>query len=203
VTETVAWAVPEAPAEQLAFDSLLLRRWTRDDAAAHFDAVNQSLDELTPWMPWAVGYTFEGSETYLADCEEQWAARTAFSYALQEASGLVIGSFSLMSRIGEGALEIGYWVRTGRTGRGYATLASAVLTEAAFGLAEVDLVVIAHDTANLSSRRIPEKLGYASAETPVPADLPAPQGTGMHLFWAMTRQDWPSSPGAVLLEDVR
>ena len=74
-----------------------------------------------------------------------------------------MGSAGLHNRVGEGGLEIGYWVRSGWTGRGIAADATAALTHAALALPGIDRVEICHDAANVASERIPAKLGYARA----------------------------------------
>jgi RimJ/RimL family protein N-acetyltransferase/N-acetylglutamate synthase-like GNAT family acetyltransferase len=57
--------------------------------------------------------------------------------------------------------EIGYWLRTDATGRGYMTEAVGVLADAALADPGVLAVQIRVDPANAASARIPERLGFA------------------------------------------
>ena len=62
-------------------------------------------------------------------------------------------------RRAENCANIGYWTRTGSTGRGIATLAARAATEFGFqklGLARIDILV---QPTNHASRRVAEKLG--------------------------------------------
>ena len=90
-----------------------------------------------------------------------------------------------MRRIGPGGLEIGYWVRTDRTGRGVATEAAGLLTDAALALPDVDHVEIHHDEANAASGRVPAKLGYALVGRDEVERL-NPGEVGVSLVWRIT-----------------
>ena len=164
-----------------------LRHWRPEDAEALNDAVARSLDELRPWMPWAAE-----EPRPVADREQlirQWESDRADG--TQEAFGIfvdgeVAGSCGLHRRIGEGGLEIGYWVRSDLTGRGIATEAARQLCAIAFEDPAVDHVEIHHDRANAASGRIPAKLGFERvAET---CDAPdAPGEEGVEVVWRLTR----------------
>jgi RimJ/RimL family protein N-acetyltransferase len=67
----------------------------------------------------------------------------------------------LHTRAGEGAFEIGYWIRSSRAGQGLATGVTAALTRVGFEVCEVDRIEIHCEPANERSMRIPRKLGYA------------------------------------------
>ncbi len=57
-------------------------------------------------------------------------------------------------------LEIGYWIHPAFIGRGLATAAARLVTEAAFSVPGIDRVEIHHDRANEISGAIPRKLGF-------------------------------------------
>lgn len=176
------------PAELLSHGQVSLRRWRGDDAAALLAAVMESQQHLRPWMPWADHYGEDSAAEYLRECDAQWASGDGFSYAII-ASGQIVGSAGLHRRVGEGGLEIGYWVHGEWTGRGIATDAAAALTGAALGLPGVSRVEIHHDAANVASGRIPAKLGYARLGERPARDLwpPAPRDTGTDVIWQITR----------------
>jgi ribosomal-protein-serine acetyltransferase len=177
----------DTPPEHLRNASVDLRRWRATDAELCLRLVSESLEHLRPWMSWAAsGYGPRDAADYVRRCEDDWAARTSFSYLIL-AGGIPAGSAGLMARIGEGGLEIGYWVHPGFTGRGVATSAAAALTDAAFGLPGVDHVEIHHDLLNLASERVPAKLGFAHVGTvPSMVDL-APGDCGTSKVWRITR----------------
>lgn len=176
------------PQETLCHGQVGLRRWRPDDAAALLAAVIESQEQLRPWMPWADRYDEESAAEYLRDCQAQWASGDAYAYAII-VGGQIVGSAGLHKRVGDGGLEIGYWVHSAWTGRGIATDAAAALTDAALTLPGVEWVEIHHDVANAASGRIPAKLGYARiGERPARGLLaPAPGETGTEVVWQFTR----------------
>jgi RimJ/RimL family protein N-acetyltransferase len=71
-------------------------------------------------------------------------AGTDFDFLLREsATGALVGGSGVHRRVGPGTVGIGYWVRTDRHNRGYATRATEATTDAAFSyIADVDRVEI-------------------------------------------------------------
>jgi RimJ/RimL family protein N-acetyltransferase len=176
----------DTPPEKLAHASTALRRWREADAALCLRLVSESLEHLRPWMPWATSnYGLAETTGYLQRCEADWEARTAFQYLIL-ASGQPAGSAGLMARIGDGGLEIGYWVHPGFTGRGVATSAAAALTEAALALPGIDHVEIHHDVLNLASERVPAKLGFSQVGTARARFALAPGDSGTTRVWRIT-----------------
>ena len=71
-----------------------------------------------------------------------------------------VGGIGWFPRIGPGGLEIGYWMRLSRAGSGLATEATRAMTRAGLRIPGIERLEIHLDPANVSSRRVPEKLGY-------------------------------------------
>ena len=177
----------DTPPEQLVHASIVLRRWREADADLCLRLVTESLEHLRPWMPWATDdYGLAEATSYMQQCEKDWTAGAAFPYLIL-ASGQPAGSAGLMARIGDGGMEIGYWVHPDFTGRGVATSAAAALTEAAFALPGIDHVEIHHDVLNLASGRVPEKLGFSPVGTVAPRFTPAPGDSGTTQIWRISR----------------
>ena len=98
--------------------------------------------------------------------------------------------------IGPGGQEIGYWVRVGWTGRGYATAAARDLVAMAFAMPAVNHVEIHHDVANVASGRVPAKLGFRHVDD-VRSPPEAPGETGVNRHWRLDREVWLARhPGA-------
>ena len=177
-----------APAEVIDAGPAVLRRWRPDDLDASCTAVFESLEHLRPWMPWALDFSRAAQAEFLVGCGRDWDARVGFNYAIL-VDGAITGSASLMSRIGPGGLEIGYWVHPAYTRRGVATASSSVLTGQAFTLPGVERVQIVHDELNEASAGIPRKLGFTEVEHR-PLDHKPLAGTGTGVVWEMTRTQW-------------
>jgi RimJ/RimL family protein N-acetyltransferase len=175
----------ERPEDLLSRGPVTLRRHRAGDLDAVFQAVTESLDHLRPWMPWAANYTRESAAGFLAKSTRDWADGTEYGYAIIT-GGVLAGGCGLMSRIGPGGLEIGYWVHRAWTRRGLATAASAALVDQAFRLPGVDRVEIVHDELNVASAGVPRKLGFTKIGRR-PLDLASPAGTGTGVVWRLLR----------------
>ena len=142
---------------------LILRRVRAEDAGAIAAAVGASLDHLRPWMAWAAPEAADPrtQRVRAAEADEMWAAGTDSIYSVFTAEeGTLVGAIGLHRRVGDGGIEIGYWVAAQQTRRGFATAAAEALTSVALGLPGVTRVEIHCDEANIASAAIPRKLGY-------------------------------------------
>lgn len=147
--------------EMINAGELVLKRWEPEWAGEVFAAVQESLPELKPFLPWAHdGYRVEDGRVYLEMSAKGWADGTEFNYAIFTTTGDLIGSIGLMTRLGAGILEIGYWLRTPWAGRGHMTAAVSALTRVARTLDGVERVVIRFDAANAASARVAAKAGF-------------------------------------------
>lgn len=144
-------------------ERLLIRSPMSGDGPELYAAVKESFDELRPWMPWA-----EQHET-LADSEEDARrARVAFLersdlrlHIFLKGTDTLVGSSGL-HRIDWTVpkFEIGYWCRTGHSGRGYTTEAVRGIVAFAFGELGANRLEIKCNPDNLPSRRVAEKAGF-------------------------------------------
>lgn len=108
----------------------------------------------------------------------------------------VVGGTGLHTRAGEDALEIGYWIRTSRAGRGLATEATAALTRVAFEVSGVDRVEIRVEPGNEPSLAIPRKLGFTEEAT-LRRRLPAGDGAPRDVVvFVLFRDAFPGTPSA-------
>lgn len=166
------------PPYEVRSDRLVLRCWQPTDAAALKEAVDSSLDHLAPWMPWAAHepQTLEEKTQLLRTFRGRFDLGQDFVYGVFSVDGSeVVGGTGLHPRVGDRALEIGYWIRASRIGHGYATELSAALTRVAFEVCGVDRVEIRVDPANEASAAVPRKLGFVE-EARLRRRLPAPDG---------------------------
>ncbi|WP_189104099.1 GNAT family N-acetyltransferase [Deinococcus knuensis] len=157
-----AEALNAVPAE-LRTDRLLLRRPDPADARALVGAVNASLPELQRWMHWAQHpMTEDASRENLRSAAEKFDTRENLRYHVWNASGTeLIGSsgyHALNWLIPRG--EIGYWIATPHTGRGYAREVAQALTDLALNTLRLRRLEIRCDPQNERSARIPAALGY-------------------------------------------
>ncbi|MBI0576992.1 GNAT family N-acetyltransferase [Neobacillus cucumis] len=133
------------------------------DGKLVYAATQASIKELKPWMPWAhKNQTEEDVEVNIRDAHAKFLTREDLRLHLfDKETGEFIGSSGL-HRINWTVpkFEIGYWIDTRYSRRGYITEAVQGITEFAFTELKARRVEIRCDTKNTKSRAIPEKLGF-------------------------------------------
>jgi RimJ/RimL family protein N-acetyltransferase len=156
------------PPERIGTDLFVLRRWSPSDASRFKQALDSSLVQLREWIPWALDEpsSLDVLEERLSRFHSDFVSGGDALYAiLDPLEREVLGGVGLYRRVGQGAVEIGYWIRSDLTGRGLATRAAAELTDVARSLSDVSRVEIHCDPRNGASVAIPRKLGYRHRET--------------------------------------
>lgn len=160
--------MPLTPPERLDLPGFTLRAWTRADAEALRLALAASDAHLRTFTPWVVDGRVPGLslEDRLTRHAADFATGKEWLYGLFSSDGAeVLGGCGLYPRVGPNAVEVGYWLAAGHTGRGLATRATSALTRLAFLEPTIDHVEIHCDRRNTASSRVPERLGYRVVET--------------------------------------
>lgn len=129
-------------------------------------AVNESIDELKLWMPWAQKPpTLEESEVRCRKVIANFHARAeelTWHLHLGRGDGPLIGSIGIPRfNWAVPCYEIGYWLRTAYCGHGYMTEAVIGLTEMVFDRMKAERIEIRMDNLNERSWRVAERAGYA------------------------------------------
>lgn len=181
------------PPDRLTDGAIVVRRCRAEDTEALDQAIAASVDHLRPWMAWIAHEPIpvDARRQLIAEWGERWNAGDEFVCAILAADDdrTIIGGCGLHPRIGAGGLEIGYWVRADRVRQGVATAAARLLTTAACTVDGIDRVEIHHDRANVASRAVPRRLGFAFIEE---RDDPveAPGEEGVECIWRMHSSTW-------------
>ncbi len=142
---------------ELSDGKIRLRRPDEEDAEAIARAVRSSLEELSRWMPWAV----EGYDTAMALA---WIEKkfdpTEEGFLILGPDDEIVGTCGLNRFDATNArAQLGYWLRSDRTGSGFATRATRLV--ARYGIEELGLqrIEIIMSTRNDPSRRVAERVG--------------------------------------------
>ena len=146
------------PPGRIEANGVYLRRHQVGDATAIAAAVAESLAELRPWVPWADRSAAEpgAQRRRLEEVVPHWEQGTEYVYLVfRPGQDKVLGLVGLHRRVGPGALEIGYWLRTSETGRGTMTEAVRALANEALALPGVGPVELRCDEANQKSAPLP------------------------------------------------
>jgi RimJ/RimL family protein N-acetyltransferase len=142
-------------------EAVVIRPYAVSDAEWVWQAVHESLTELSPWMPWAhPNYSIQESRSWLQAQVQAREARTAFEFAIIAADGRYLGGCGLnqidvMNR----RANLGYWVRSAAAGRGVATAAVRQLHQWADDHTDLVRLEILVAIGNAASQRVAEKSG--------------------------------------------
>lgn len=175
--------------EALAAPPVELHRCRPFHLPALMVAIEASQPELARWLPWADPMpSMEAERQFIEAGVRAFDGDEGYGYFLvEQPSGELVGGAGLHPN-GADVAEIGYWVRSDRTKRGYATAAAEALTTAAFErLPGVVKVIIRMDQANLASAAVPPKLGYVLQGDQPLRDIVTSGHTGLGRIWARTR----------------
>jgi RimJ/RimL family protein N-acetyltransferase len=141
---------------------LLVRPFTHDDSESFYQAVRDSVTELSYWMPWCKpNYSLQDAVGWISYCERAWEEKTEFPLGVFEiSSGRLVGGTGINQinrtyHIG----NVGYWVATPFTGRGIARTAAWMAASIGFNDLEFTRLEIAVLTHNRASRKVAEGMG--------------------------------------------
>ena len=147
---------------ELTDGELLLRPLQRTDREAMFEAVTESVPQVSQWLPWChPGYAIAETDAFIESCITAWAQQTHYPFAIFDArtgqylGGTGINHIERMNRLA----NVGYWIRTSATRRGAASKAVRLVARFAFESVQLVRLEIVARPENLASRRAAEKAG--------------------------------------------
>lgn len=143
-------------------DKILLRPYLKSDVETLYLAIRSSLTELGVWLPFAhPDYSMPETKKWIKSNPVEWKAGRAYNFAICDVkTGEMIGGCGIndISKIDLRA-NLGYWVRSDKTGQGIAPAAARLLAKWGFeelGLKRIEILVAIENTRSL---RAAEKAG--------------------------------------------
>lgn len=144
-------------------ERLIIRCYHPKDAVLLKRSIDESIDHLLPWMPWARNEpeSLENKIERLRKYRGQFDLGEDYVFGIfNKKEDKLIGSTGLHTRAGENAREIGYWINAHEIGKGYALEAASALTKVGFEIEGLDRIEIHCAPDNIRSQNIPRKLGF-------------------------------------------
>jgi ribosomal-protein-serine acetyltransferase len=142
--------------------NLRLRPLEHADRDSMYEAVLESIAEISPWLPWChAGYAPSETEVFIESCINAWAQQVHFPFGVFEAeSGRYLGGVGVNHIDRTNRLcAIGYWIRTSATRNGIAPRAVRIAARFAFESLQLTRIEIVARPENRPSRRVAEKAG--------------------------------------------
>jgi len=138
-----------------------------NDVHEYFDAVMESMNEISLWLPWAKYYpSIPQVEDYIRSCNSNWITKDNNNIGLplwiiEKESNKFIGNIVMWNIIWDiPKFEFGYWLRTSQTKKGYITEAVNALTRYCFQQLGIKRIEIRCEKENTRAWLVPKRLGF-------------------------------------------
>ncbi len=138
-----------------------IRPYRLEDTEACYQAVMESLDSLSRFMPWAhPELTLETQRIWVTTKVAAFHQGSEFEFVITSEEGHYLGGCGL-NRIDtlNRRANLGYWVKSSAAGKGAATAATRLLVEWGFANTELVRLEVLVSTRNPASLRVAEKAG--------------------------------------------
>lgn len=159
--------LPSLPPTEILYNdgniSLLIRPLHKEDAPILNIAVQESLDNLLPFMDWAHGELNEKNQlNRIISSNQNYLKGSEYDFAVFDIEGnfLVSASWHPSKTRNKKCFEIGYWTHAKHCNKGFATLVTKILTFVAFEFMWCDRVEIGCNKANQLSKKVIEKCEF-------------------------------------------
>ncbi len=142
--------------------TISIRPFCNEDIEDFYCAVCESVDHVSPWLPWCTPeYSRDRARSWVNFAAQSWQAGTDYCFVITDsATGRLLGSVGIHHVVP--ALKrghLGYWVRASALGQGVCT--QAARQALAYGFAQLGFVrleVWVHPD-NTASNAVAAKLG--------------------------------------------
>jgi len=125
------------------------------------DAIEASVADLSQWLgPRYTPRTAEAVAAFIDDWSSGAANGTHYGFVAIDDDVRCIG-FGLINQVNvfHRFANLGYWVRSGQTGKGVATEITRQLADFAFSTLKLERIELVIEVSNVASQRVAEKAG--------------------------------------------
>lgn len=140
---------------------LKLRPYRHSDIPLIVEAIQESMAEGKPWLPFFFeSYSRDDAELFIRHAERTWKKGTEYNFAITDKeTGAFLGGAGINQiNTAHRFANLGYWVRTGSTGRSVAPAAARLVAWFAFEEIKLQRVELLIQPENSRSARVADKL---------------------------------------------
>jgi len=148
--------------EEFESERMIIRMPRISDSAEIYEAINESRNELVPWLPWAKNSSLENTRESTRLAVAKFKSREDLRYHFHDKNTGRFLAGSGLHRIDWHVpkFEIGFWCRSSQVGKGYVTEGVKALTAMAFERLKAARVEIRCDQRNLASAAVAKRAGF-------------------------------------------
>lgn len=170
----------------------MIRPFRRRDVAPLHEAIEVSLNDLQPWLPWVDGYDRGVSQRFIRESVSAWADRRAFDFTIRaiEEPDRHLGNVSIWhTSTQNGVGEVGYWIRSDETRKGYGIEATTRVIQVGFEELQLHKVQLRIAVGNTRSESIAEALGF-TLEGTLRDEVKIGNAWLDHTVWSLLESEW-------------
>lgn len=123
------------------------------------EAAHESVEEIQPWMPWcSTAFSLSEPKAWISEQIKARECGTAFEFVFISESGCYLGGGGINHiRTDHNFANIGYWIRSSKSGSGLGTQALKQLVTWARMNTEFNRLEVIVAVENIASQRVAEK----------------------------------------------
>lgn len=153
--------------KQIETPRLILRPVQPGDEYPLNRAVNNSLELLQKWQPWAKDPSIDATRKFVQHGVFAWGSGSVEDFpmvVIHKGDNKIIAAsgFNDRSDVNQGIYEIGYWCDIDYQGKGYVTEYANALARYAFEALKASKVIIQMQIDNKKSIAVAERLGFSN-----------------------------------------
>jgi RimJ/RimL family protein N-acetyltransferase len=148
--------------EEFSDSKITIKKIIPEHIPSLFSAIYESRMELAEWMPWChPDYSIEETKGWVRLQQDGWKDRLEYSFGIFDNSnnklvgGCGLNQINWIHNIG----NLGYWIGTKFTGRGFASAATRLCAEFGFSELKLNRIEIVAAKDNIPSQKVAEKAG--------------------------------------------
>jgi len=139
-----------------------IRQYKESDADGFQEAVLESVDHVSKWLPWChSGYRIEDAREWACSAKETWDNGTDYRFVVEnQVTGEILGSVGINQVVAQHKVgNLGYWIRESALNKGACTIAAKQVVDFGFrelGFQRIEVHVLCE---NKASNIVASKLG--------------------------------------------
>ncbi len=147
---------------ELTDENIIMRPCRLEDATVICEGVRETMGEMLKWAPWChPDYSISDCTSWLSSRSQMWSEGIEYDFVIFDAKDNTFLGGCAIDQINRkhNFANLGYWVRSSRTGKGIATAAVRLISRLGFGKSGFTRLEIVVAVQNRASQRVAEKVG--------------------------------------------
>ncbi len=121
---------------ELTDGNIIIRPCRLEDAAVICEGVRETMGEMLKWAPWChPDYSMSDCTSWLSSRSQMWSEGIEYDFVIFDTKDNIFLGGCAIDQINRkhNFANLGYWVRSSRTGQGIATAAVSLISRLGFG----------------------------------------------------------------------